>query len=952
MLASLLVAAITLTLPPHAPGEHVVVRGAADRDDTLVIELPVAAKSIDYDGGAGGFDVLELRGGSACMQRVTQLTPHDGIIEIDGLTIRYFNLEPITDTGAAASYVISGTPGFDDVTVTDGPGGTTTVSSPSFESVTFANKTNVVFDGLGGGDHVIFQNPAPATGLVSFIVENVNRVIGPQVIRYPSFGVSATGEIELATVTFHDVDNVELSSSGGDIRFGDSDTVTIGNVSPTLPGVSAGGSVFISAVSGITVDAAATVTGDLLATGAPVRLFSSFGGIVVNGTVTTGAGGGDISIVPFSFFQPGIINGSVISQSGDVSIEASALQINPTATVSAPLGRVHIFSTRPDFDLGSTGDASGTGIELSQAEIDRITTPELELESIGRNLVTQPIAFGGHLILSSPDGPTATGSGSLTAPTLSFESGMSHTWTITPASVQVQFGAPVPYSATTLNVITSTASRFSGPTASDDTFVVTPSAATTINVDGNLHTTGDVLDFELAGVIAPVLTATLGPNGYSGSLTSANRQPVNFSDIERIIDAPVDIAVTKTDNATNVVAGTPVTYTIVVSNSAPIAVAGVNVADAFPPALTGVTWTCAPSAGSSCAGAGSGNLNQNVTLAANGSVTFTVTGTLAPAATGTLANSVNVTTPAGFVETNPANNSATDTSTITAAADLIVTKNSAAGTTLPDRDVTYTITLRNAGPSDAQNVALTDVLPASTRFVSLTAAPGYTCTTPPAGGTGTVTCTRAVLPPSATADTFTLVVHVDGTTAGGTAIVNTVSATTTTPDPVPGNDAATATTTVIVQSDLIVTKSGPSGTTFAGGELTYTITLRNAGPSDAQSVTLTDVIPASTTFVSFTAAPGYTCVTGSTVTCTRAVLPPSPTADTFTLVVRVNRPTAPGTAIANTATATTTTPDPAANNSATAPAITVAEANIPTLSEWMLLLLAAMLAVIAMKMAK
>ena len=128
MLASILAAALTLTLPADLP-EHVVVRGTPDRDDTLVIELPVAAKRIDYDGGEGGFDALEIRGGPVRSQRYTQLNAHDGIIEIDGLTIHYTNLEPITDTAPAASLVINGTLGADTVTISDGPGGTATVSS-------------------------------------------------------------------------------------------------------------------------------------------------------------------------------------------------------------------------------------------------------------------------------------------------------------------------------------------------------------------------------------------------------------------------------------------------------------------------------------------------------------------------------------------------------------------------------------------------------------------------------------------------------------------------------------------------------------------------------------------------------------------------------------------------------------------------------------------------------
>ena len=36
----------------------------------------------------------------------------------------------------------------------------------------------------------------------------------------------------------------------------------------------------------------------------------------------------------------------------------------------------------------------------------------------------------------------------------------------------------------------------------------------------------------------------------------------------------------------------------------------------------------------------------------------------------------------------------------------------------------------------------------------------------------------------------------------------------------------------------------------AGNDITYTITVANAGPSDAQTVAITDIVPANTTFVS------------------------------------------------------------------------------------------------------
>jgi uncharacterized repeat protein (TIGR01451 family) len=56
-------------------------------------------------------------------------------------------------------------------------------------------------------------------------------------------------------------------------------------------------------------------------------------------------------------------------------------------------------------------------------------------------------------------------------------------------------------------------------------------------------------------------------------------------------------------------------------------------------------------------------------------------------------------------------------------------------------------------------------------------------------------------------------------------------------------------------ADLAVTKTDILDPVVAGSNLTYTITVTNAGPNNARSVQLTDPVPASTTFVSFTAPP-------------------------------------------------------------------------------------------------
>ena len=147
------------------------------------------------------------------------------------------------------------------------------------------------------------------------------------------------------------------------------------------------------------------------------------------------------------------------------------------------------------------------------------------------------------------------------------------------------------------------------------------------------------------------------PAGFLDPNTANN----TASDTDTVIPA-ADLSVTKTDGVTSVVQGGTVTYTIVAANAGPGAVTGAVVSDTFGAQLTGVTWTCAATAGSGCPGSGSGNLSAAVNLLVGGTATFTATGTVT--GTGTLANTAAIAPPAGVTDPGAGNNSATDGDTV------------------------------------------------------------------------------------------------------------------------------------------------------------------------------------------------------------------------------------------------------------------------------------------------
>ncbi len=111
-------------------------------------------------------------------------------------------------------------------------------------------------------------------------------------------------------------------------------------------------------------------------------------------------------------------------------------------------------------------------------------------------------------------------------------------------------------------------------------------------------------------------------------------------------------------------------------------------------------------------------------------------------------------------------------------------------------NIRYSIFVNNNGPNFATNVVLSTAVPANTTFVSLTQTGKFqfTCTTPAAGGTGNITCTNPSL--ILGRQEIVLVVRVNPGTPNGTVITRNATISAQTIDPVPGNNSATATTTV------------------------------------------------------------------------------------------------------------------------------------------------------------
>jgi uncharacterized repeat protein (TIGR01451 family) len=384
-----------------------------------------------------------------------------------------------------------------------------------------------------------------------------------------------------------------------------------------------------------------------------------------------------------------------------------------------------------------------------------------------------------------------------------------------------------------------------------------------------------------------------------------------------------DLALSTAVTPINVFAGNNITYTQAVTNNGPAAATAVTFTEAIPTNTTFVSvsapvgWTCTTTTSVTC---------TDPSLAASASADIIVVVNVAPtiaAGTITATSSVAATT----TDPNPANNSTTVVTTLLDKCNLIVTNSGSPSPVAAGADITYTQTVTNGGPSACTTATFNEATPAFTTFVSVAAVTtgGGTWTCPNAAP---VACTNPSVLPGSTA-TITAVYLVTAGTAAGTLITDTATATSATHDTNPGSNSATVTIAVATagQADLSVTNAGAPNPVNAGQNITFSQTVTNGGPASATAVTLTETLPANTTFVSL-AGPGWSCTTVAPYTCTIATLAANATTN-FTFVVQVSTTVASGSTITDTASVASSTSDPnSGNNTATASVQVADSANL------------------------
>jgi uncharacterized repeat protein (TIGR01451 family) len=854
---------------------------------------------------------------------------------------------------AAPSPIVAGDPVTYTVTVTNNgprPAQNVVITDTLPAGVTLVSATPAPGGTCAGSSCTIGAVPFPGTASVTYVVNAGSGLPAGSLLSNRATVTSTTGDPnpgnETTTITTPVVASADLrvakTAAPAPLIAGDNVTWTISvvndgpstasaaTVSDVLPPGVAIVSATPSAGSCTTAGFVSCALGDI-ADGATAT-------VTVVATVAASATGSLVNTAAASSATPdpspanneGTAT-STITRQNNLAVTKTAIT-NPVVPGTSAQWRITVANNGPsDTAAVTVTDPAPAGVTWTSASVAACTlgtTLSCPLSPIPAGSAVS-IVVTGSVAANVPGGSTVANSATATSGAFSASGSSSTPVVAQVALVARKTASPDPVIAGTPLTYALTATNNGPSTATNVT--VSDAAPSGVSFTGQTPSSGG----SCAGSTAALVTcafATLAP-GASATVTitadvdagvvgTAITNAATFdSDQTTPQDATfvssvgqsADVYVTKSAVTASVVAGGTGTWRIVFGNNGPSNAQGVTVTDNLP---AGMTITAI--SGGSCTGVGSATLAcSQATLGAGASVTVDVTVAAAAAmAAGPAVNSVSISSSTPSDPTT-SNNSASATMQVTRSADVSVTK-SANGVLTPGLPYSWTVGVSNAGPSTADGVVVTDTLAPGLTFDPAASSAG--CSASGQQVTCVVPSLASASPPANAS--VTIAVGTSASLTGG--VPNTAAVSSTTPDPTPGNNSASATATVTPQSDVSVTKSAPASLT-AGVPATWVVTVRNDGPSDATSITATDPPPAGVVWTSITSdLAGETCALGTGV-CT---LPSFAAGGVWTLTYRGDVSAAATGNIANAATVASPTDTTPGNNTANTSTPIVTQADL------------------------
>ena len=713
-------------------------------------------------------------------------------------------------------------------------------------------------------------------------------------------------------------------SSSGSITVGASSAIEFGGGNFNV----SGGSMTFNATGGMKVIAGNVTLG--IATAPPNLLFS--GGTITDnggmtlGTTTTWAGGtlrGSATTINNSTM-------TITGASTNASLDTHTLTNNGTINYAPST-----FSL--SLDNGSTVNNAGGGTCPSGAVFD--ITSDVPIVSAG---ATPTINNSGTFKKSSGTSTSIaaaivnTGAVFPLSGTMIFSS-FTQTACGTQFATGAGFGAtgPITFNGGTLRG----SGTISGNLSVGGTAQVLPGYATPsfgiINVNGNYSQSGGTLYMRIAGTAsnqfdqvqvtgnasitggtytADVSTYTPSNGNTFDVLTYASKSGTDFTTknlptfsgggsmsasytasalqiLATVTQA--DVTVTQSGPST-VLHGQNDVIVVTVTNTGAPSAAAVTLNDTF----SGAAFVSANPSQGTCSGTGPISCSLG-TIAGSSSATITLT--LNANAIGTITN--HATASSTTFDPNTANNDTANTTpysaSVVAASDLSIGITDSPDPVNTGTNVTYTITLSNAGPDNSSAIPFSLTLSGGT-LVSATGAGSCSL------ATTTATCTANAIN---SGNSATMTVVAQSGTGGTMSLGGTIGYS---GDPNTANNTASQSTTINSTSDLGITKSGPASAA-RGGNVSYTITVTNHGPSDANGVVISDPAPSGLTLSALSGGcASFPCNLGTITNGASKTL-------TATYTVSAS---APGN-VTNTASVTSTTTDNVTSNNSASSTTTI-----------------------------
>jgi uncharacterized repeat protein (TIGR01451 family) len=332
-------------------------------------------------------------------------------------------------------------------------------------------------------------------------------------------------------------------------------------------------------------------------------------------------------------------------------------------------------------------------------------------------------------------------------------------------------------------------------------------------------------------------TATLSAGNDGSAMDSAS---------ETVLCAT--ITVTKSADAASVSAGSPIGFTVTVSNTGQGDATGVNLSDALPGGNAGspVHWTIDSSTGNPASFSITGSdgsqqlilAGQPTTLAGNTSLKVHVTATTSATSCATYDNTASVTTG------NDGHGSDSASEQVLCPS-IHVTKTHDAASVSAGSPIGFTVTVSNTGQGDATGVTLSDALPggnvATPVHWAIDGGTGNPTAFSITGTDGSQSLTLAGQPITLATGT-SLTVHVTATTTSADCATYDNTATLSAGNDPNSPKQASASEDVLCPS-IHVTKTHDAASVSAGSPIGFTVTVSNTGQGDATGVTLSDALP-------------------------------------------------------------------------------------------------------------